>query len=398
MSESTDTAETLAELVQDLINQKSEGGFWDFKEQWHANKADLLHDIICMANNIENRDGLIIIGVEDKWFRICGVEDTDPNRKNSADLTDFLRGKHFQGEERPIISVTSIELEGKELDVITIKNSSMTPFVLTEPYKDLNKSVAKNQVYTRIGDTNTPIDKTADLDKIQYLWRKRFGLDLTTLEKLGVYLDAPDDWVYDDESGTFYYTYAPEFVIEIESEYFSGDYRERSEFWNKQFPDSSGFHWEDFIVKYHQTIIYKGICSYLDGGRYLVVVPERTLIRSRDNNWLSDEYFQVFYYDLSEISGKLNRLFILLYKGDYSWHSNGPLAESVVIFENSSEKNQFLEFLIDTYDEIGDIDTCRDVRRKTESKDGDERLAAFEDWEYQTMRKVNEIFRDWKTE
>ena len=30
------------------------------------------------------------------------------------------------------------------------------------------------QLYTRIGDTNTDIDKSADINHIEYLWKKRF--------------------------------------------------------------------------------------------------------------------------------------------------------------------------------------------------------------------------------
>lgn len=42
---------TLPELVANLASLKREGIYWDFKREWHDNKADLLHDIICMANN-----------------------------------------------------------------------------------------------------------------------------------------------------------------------------------------------------------------------------------------------------------------------------------------------------------------------------------------------------------
>ena len=53
----------LKEIIVNLIEKKTEGGFWDFKRSWHESNADLLHDIICMANNIENRDAYIIIRV-----------------------------------------------------------------------------------------------------------------------------------------------------------------------------------------------------------------------------------------------------------------------------------------------------------------------------------------------
>lgn len=43
----------------------------------------MLHDIIFMANNIENRDAYIIIGIdEENDFSITGVEE-DNNRRNT---------------------------------------------------------------------------------------------------------------------------------------------------------------------------------------------------------------------------------------------------------------------------------------------------------------------------
>ena len=46
--------------VRQLIGLQQEGEYWDFKKEWHQNKADLLHDIICMANNVSNQDGLMV--------------------------------------------------------------------------------------------------------------------------------------------------------------------------------------------------------------------------------------------------------------------------------------------------------------------------------------------------
>ena len=51
------------EEILRLINLHHEGSYWDFKKQWYSDKCDLLHDIICMANNLENRDAYIIVGI-----------------------------------------------------------------------------------------------------------------------------------------------------------------------------------------------------------------------------------------------------------------------------------------------------------------------------------------------
>ena len=40
------------EEVKQLIDLQTEGDYWDYKEFWYDNKTSLLHDIICMANNL----------------------------------------------------------------------------------------------------------------------------------------------------------------------------------------------------------------------------------------------------------------------------------------------------------------------------------------------------------
>ena len=53
--------QNLSERVKEYISLRHEGETLDFKRQWYENddrgKADLLHDIICMANTIEDEDG-----------------------------------------------------------------------------------------------------------------------------------------------------------------------------------------------------------------------------------------------------------------------------------------------------------------------------------------------------
>ena len=67
--------------IKNLIASNREGDYWDFKQKHHTNNSDLLHDIICMANNRADRDGYIIFGVTDDDFKIVGVNG-DENRRN----------------------------------------------------------------------------------------------------------------------------------------------------------------------------------------------------------------------------------------------------------------------------------------------------------------------------
>lgn len=204
--------------IVSLIDLNYEGSYWDFKQKWHENTADLLHDIICMANNLENRDAYIIIGVSetDNGLEVTGVP--DENRKNQQNLIDFLKNKKFAGGIRPTVYVSTIYCP-KEIDVIVVKNSTNTPFYLSEQFNFGKECVRAGNIYARIGDTNTPKTSIADIDKVEYLWRKRFGIDLNINEKLLILLDNPKGWQDDfKNSNMIYHKTYPEFQIIIDSE------------------------------------------------------------------------------------------------------------------------------------------------------------------------------------
>ncbi|EMJ6201902.1 helix-turn-helix domain-containing protein [Clostridioides difficile] len=156
--------------ISRYLELKQEGAFWDFKRNWYTESkiADLLHDIICMANNLENRDAYIIIGVDEENYELVDVTN-DSNRKNTQNIVDFLKDKKFAGEIRPTVLVNQVIIQDVTLDVIVIKNSNKTPFYLKEKYRDVNP----NNIYTRIQDTNTPKYMGADIDKVEYLWKKK---------------------------------------------------------------------------------------------------------------------------------------------------------------------------------------------------------------------------------
>ncbi len=173
---------TLYEEVEDLIIMHQEGAYWDFKKEWYGKDkdSDQLFDIICMANNMSNRDAYIIIGVdEENNYAVCDVRQ-DPNRHNTQMLTDFIRSRKFAGDFRPVIKVETLQMQEGWIDVIVVQNSTNTPFFLKERYKTVNA----NNIYVRLQDSNTPCDRLADLHQIEYLWKKRFGMLLTPIEKV----------------------------------------------------------------------------------------------------------------------------------------------------------------------------------------------------------------------
>ena len=83
-------------IVKDLLTKGYEGGYWDYKSDYPATNEDKLHDIICMANNLENRDAYLIYGVNDDGS-VCGIEHSN-KRYTTADLIKFLRSKPFAGD------------------------------------------------------------------------------------------------------------------------------------------------------------------------------------------------------------------------------------------------------------------------------------------------------------
>lgn len=122
-------------IVESFINKASEGSYWDFKQNWHSNNADLFKDIIYMANNITiNMEvGYIVFGNEDSKFNITGGSE-DSNRKNQENIIGFLSSQTWSEEEIPSVDVKTVEISGKEVDVFITYNSDVTPYYLLKDY------------------------------------------------------------------------------------------------------------------------------------------------------------------------------------------------------------------------------------------------------------------------
>lgn len=134
------------------------------------------------------------------------------NRKNQANLIDFVQHVNFAGSIRPELEVHTLDFEGKEIDVIRILDKPNKPYYLSSD-KD---GIKANHIYTRVGDTNTPKNKSADLYHIEKLWRQRFSLDLTPLERYDLLLEQKDSWVIDMGNKDYaYHKLFPEFRIDF---------------------------------------------------------------------------------------------------------------------------------------------------------------------------------------
>jgi Putative DNA-binding domain len=359
--------------IQDLIALKQEGAYWDFKKEWYSKekKADLLHDIICMSNNLEDRDAYIIIGVdEENNYEIQNVTN-DTNRKNTQKVVDFLKDKKFAGGVRPTIYVKTILLEGNYIDVIVIKNSYNTPYYLTERYQ----SIEANNIYTRVMDTNTPKERSADIHNVEYLWRKRFRLISTPLERVKYYLERSDEWLdspTDWETSKKYHKYFPEFTIERTLE----DNGNAYQYYLFNQTDIRP-HWREIRIFYHQTLLstLDGIC--LDGGRYFTPTPSTDGISLREFH----DWDIVFKYFIKNTLLYVIHEFYYKPDGDDETISHDKFKECILIFESENEKEEFKNYVVENWEYKEQIQ--KDIR-----------LPYFPKIEGYSMKEIEKQYRD----
>lgn len=330
---------SLNEEVTNLIRLRQEGSFWDFKKQWYTNKSDMLHDIICMSNNLSNRTAYIIIGIDEQQdYSIVDVS-CDPNRKNTQKLVDFLKDKKFAGGIRPVVHVESLHYSNGVIDTIVIENSSNTPFYLTVQYGGVRAS----SIYTRVMDTNTPIDKSADINHIEQLWRKRFHLDDTPIEKFRYYLRSPDDWnmIQDNNMGHFY-KYSPEYTITCEKDE-SADGYEYYIFGQVNTNPS----WWLITLRYHQTAIeqFQGIA--LDGGRSFVIAPRRAY------DLLNTDVSSFGFYIQNDLRCRLLEFYHR--KETSEEYSYRGYMRAIVVFRSEHEYKSFLNYVQTHMEEYHEI-------------------------------------------
>ena len=326
---------TFEDKMFELIQLKQEGEYWDFKRQWHENKADLLHDIICMANNLSDSDGYIIIGIdEEKDYSIRDVK-LDKNRKNTQKIVDFLKDKKFVGDNRPTVYVQPIEWAEQFIDVIVIQNNMHTPYYLKEDFQ----GIKANYIYTRIMDTNTAKNCSADLDKVEYLWKKRFGINKTAQERVTIYLKDKKNW-FQNEFGVIYYKFAPEFTIKCEYD----ESRKGYEVYMLGQIDNTPY-WEDIYLYYHSTLLHTVSAVALDGGRCFSTAPNRKFIKIDKKNYC------YYYFIENSLEYVLHEYYIFDTRilSEESW-ARQKFFDVVLLFNSEDEREKFNEYVLTQQD------------------------------------------------
>jgi hypothetical protein len=134
----------LSEIIKRLISLRQENDWWDFKREWYKDDSTMLHDIICMANNLSDTESYLIIGVDEENDYKCHDISNDPNRIKTHDLVTKLRDKNFAGGYRPVVYIESVTIVDGVIDVIVIERSDKTPYYLTKDFK----GIKANHIYT----------------------------------------------------------------------------------------------------------------------------------------------------------------------------------------------------------------------------------------------------------
>lgn len=329
--------------ILELIATKRESDYWDFKREPHNNKASLLHDILCLSNSLHKGKRYIIFGVTDpkEGTEIKGLTEEQANRKSQVEIIDFLRKKPFAGDSRPEIELHTIELNKAEIDVLVIFDNPNKPYYLTQDYRDKDKNVKANYIYTRTNDTNTPIDKSADVGVIEKMWRQRFGLDLSPLERMKLLLLQPKKWFKDIGNKPYaYHLEFPEFRIDFSeahefSEVFSFFYTNE-----KSYLGTATF-------KYHSTTLFELEYMYCDEMRVELAVPKTKFVKLKDsNNWF-------YYYNLENLDG----IFLQFITNNLTkLHSFRSSVFPFVVFKNEHEKEDFINYIINNEDLLDKIE------------------------------------------
>ncbi|WP_230309961.1 RNA-binding domain-containing protein [Streptococcus salivarius] len=335
------TNDQLDEIIMELLHLGVEGEYWDFKEKPYffegqsdkdknKKKGDLLHDIICMANNLSNRDAFIIMGIQDKPVKITGAKQFS-NKWTQESYQDFLQNLTWAGDMIPIVEFRTIH--NGELDVLIIKKSNRVPFYIT---KKCNK-VRENQIYVRKGSKNTAIDSQAEIGDIEKLFEFRFGLTPYPKERVINYISDHGHWIEmkeDYETRSWYYEKFPEYTIELSRDPDNETLASPDYAYVQMNCKSS---WQILRVKYHQTTLMEYTAHYVDETRGVVVAPRFSSIKIReDETLLSTKQYCYYFQECTEIK-LMFLLQDLLRQGTLVLENHLAL---IPIYKNDEEKSK----------------------------------------------------------
>ena len=329
---------TLHDTVASLAALKHEGNYWDFKREWHSDNTKLLHDIICLANNLEQSTSYLVIGIDEDQDYVAVDVTGDENRRNTQGLTDLITKVSWYGNLWPDICVETILIDGMTVDVVIISSThGHMPYTLAKP----NGKLRPYAVYIRRNDTNTPIDSAATFAEVEALWRRHFGLDLAPIDRLPKLLENRGDWAPRSQIGNteiLYHLYEPEFTIDHSRDRDSDAY----EYYMFRQTDTDPM-WFTIQVLYKGEQIFDDYGVALDGGRYFTIVPEQGHFTWWGNDRLKTDV-SYCYFEKGTLEWSLHRFF---YKeeGGSELTAYEKFIKWILVFESADERADFENFL-----------------------------------------------------
>ena len=393
------TNQEIEDIVREFFYQGTEGEYWDFKEkpyfyegqskeEKNKKKNDLLHDIICMANNLSNRDAYIIMGIQDKPIKITGVKQFS-NKWTQEKYQDFLQNLTWAGDMIPTVEFRTIN-DG-DLDVLIIKKSNKIPFYITKKYS----KVRENQIYVRKGSKNTAIDSQAEIGDIEKLFEFRFGLTPFPKERVINYIADHNHWTEmkgNYEIRSWYYEKFPEYTMELVDDPQNDELRA---------PVYALIHpnvrttWEILRIKYHQTILLEFSSHYIDEYRGLSVQPRYNFLKlfeGVNNINLKTN----FYYYLAD-SVEINLMYLLEELLEQDGEALRQHLSLIPVFKNDDEREA-----IKKYVEDNKADILVEIKKESEkvclgyNYEGDEQNSKWDKEEIAVTKVVKNILDEYR--
>ena len=290
------------ELTNTIKLAPKENEQWDFKEKWHESNGELLRDIINFTNTPSHNDAYIIFGISDQDGSVIGIDKNDPNRKNKQQLQDYLRNIPFAQNYYPKTNVETLEVNEKEIDILTIYNTDDVPLFLARDVarvdnnnkqKKKGKPLRRGLIYSRIGDSNTPVDQSTTDEQMERLWQKRFRLDVSIYDRFKYILKDYNNWTYvprlDNVTTYYIYTKDPDFVIE---EAFDETLESRDAFVAYSLSQlKARVGWNIVRLKYRGTTLYDNLYNCFDNATFGAVIPDDRFIKIQNKDYSSGAYF-----------------------------------------------------------------------------------------------------------
>lgn len=393
------TNQEIEDIVREFFYQETEGEYWDFKEkpyfyegqskeEKNKKKNDLLHDIICMANNLSNRDAYIIMGIQNKPVKITGVKQFS-NKWTQENYQDFLQNLTWAGDMIPTVEFRTIN--NGNLDVLIIKKSNRVPFYVTKKYS----KVRENRIYVRKGSKNTAIDSQAEIGDIEKLFEFRFGLTPFPKERVINYITDHDHWIEmkgNYETRSWYYEKFPEYTMELVDDPQNDELKAPV---YALIQSNARTTWQILRLKYHQTILLEFSSHYIDEYRGISVQPKYNFLKLFDRMDSIKFPSMYYYYLYNSVEIELMCLLKELMQQDgEAWRRHLSL---IPVFYDDEERN-----VIEEYIEGNKSDIFVEIKKESENiclgynYDGDEKRSKWDREEIAVTKVVKNILDEYR--